>query len=85
VKQAGAKAKPTAAAPKPKSSTPKATATATDGKKIGFTQDDIALRAYFLAEKRRTLGLPGDEHTDWIEAERQLKAESKGGRKSKNA
>ncbi len=40
-----------------------------------FTQDDIALRAYFVSEKRRAAGLPGDEHSDWIEAERQLLAE----------
>ena len=37
---------------------------------------DIALRAYFIAEKRRANGLPGDEHQDWIEAERQLRAEA---------
>lgn len=37
-----------------------------------FTQEDLALRAYFIAEKRQKLGLPGDAHSDWIEAERQL-------------
>ena len=41
-----------------------------------FTADDIALRAYFIAEKRQTQGLPGDEHQDWVEAERQLAAEA---------
>lgn len=40
-----------------------------------FSSDDIALRAYFIAEKRRARGLPGDEHQDWIEAERQLRGE----------
>jgi hypothetical protein len=40
-----------------------------------FTHDDIALRAYFVSEKRRAAGLPGDEQGDWIEAERQLIAE----------
>lgn len=45
--------------------------------KIAFTQDDIALRAYFISEKRQKAGLPGDAHQDWVEAERQLKAESK--------
>ena len=34
--------------------------------------EDIALRAYFIAEKREQLGLPGDSLGDWIEAERQL-------------
>lgn len=37
--------------------------------------DEIALRAYFLAEKRQQLGLPGDAHSDWLEAERQLLGE----------
>lgn len=41
-----------------------------------ITTDDIALRAYFIAEKRRLNGLSGDEHNDWLEAERQLLAES---------
>ena len=45
--------------------------------KVAFTQQDIALRAYFIAEKRQKAGLPGDSHHDWIEAERQLLAESK--------
>lgn len=45
-------------------------------KKPAFTTDDIALRAYFISEKRRKLGLPGDPHQDWIEAERELTAES---------
>lgn len=40
-----------------------------------ITHDDIATRAYFVAEKRRSDGLPGDEHSDWLEAERQLLAE----------
>jgi hypothetical protein len=47
-----------------------------------FTRDDIALRAYFISEKRRAHGLPGDEHQDWVEAERQLLQESA---KRKNA
>jgi hypothetical protein len=40
-----------------------------------ISREDIALRAYFIAEKRHREGLPGDEHQDWIEAERQLQAE----------
>ncbi len=50
-----------------------------------ITSDDIALRAYFIAEKRRSQGLPGDEHQDWVEAERQLAAESKSRKKTKAA
>ena len=47
-------------------------------KSVHFTQDDVALRAYFIAEKRQKLGLHGDAHSDWLEAERQLRAESSG-------
>lgn len=43
-----------------------------------LSTDDIALRAYFLAEKRLLEGLPGDDHEDWLEAERQLRTEAKG-------
>jgi hypothetical protein len=38
------------------------------------TQEDIALRAYHLYIERG--GMPGNELEDWIEAERQLVAES---------
>jgi hypothetical protein len=37
------------------------------------TTGDIALKAYYLAERRRHLGLPGDSESDWLEAERQLR------------
>jgi hypothetical protein len=53
--------------------------------KPSHTQDDVALRAYFISEKRRAHGLPGDEHQDWIEAERQIIAESGKAKKAKKA
>jgi hypothetical protein len=34
---------------------------------------EIALQAYYIAERRRNLGLPGDPKSDWLEAERQLR------------
>lgn len=37
------------------------------------TTEDIALRAYFIAEHRRHRGLPGNPESDWLEAERQLR------------
>jgi hypothetical protein len=37
------------------------------------TNEDIALKAYYLAEQRRNLGLPGDPQSDWLEAERLLR------------
>lgn len=43
----------------------------------GFTDADISLRAYFIAERRHKLGWPGDSTSDWVEAERQLTAEAK--------
>jgi hypothetical protein len=36
------------------------------------TDEQIRLRAYFLAERRYRLSLPGDSNHDWIEARRQL-------------
>ncbi len=36
------------------------------------TDDEIRLRAYFLAERRHQLSLPGDSAHDWVEARRQL-------------
>jgi len=50
-------------------------------KRAGFSTDDIALRAYFISEHRHRHGHHGDSHSDWIEAERQLKAERAAARK----
>ena len=72
-KKAAAPTKPAKPAAAPKRAAKKAPA---------LTTDDVALRAYFIAEKRRRHGLPGDEHQDWVEAERQLRAESKAPRKA---
>jgi hypothetical protein len=36
------------------------------------TDEESRLRAYFLAERRHKLSLPGDSNHDWIEARRQL-------------
>ena len=40
-----------------------------------ISDEDIALRAYFIAEQRIREGRAGDDISDWTEAERQLKAE----------
>lgn len=37
------------------------------------TSDAIALKAYYLGERRRHLGIPGDPQADWLEAERLLR------------
>ena len=44
---------------------------------IVITTEEIATRAYFIAERRQLMGWPGDSSTDWIEAESQLLAEAK--------
>ncbi|MFZ0710795.1 MAG: hypothetical protein WAM53_12205 [Terrimicrobiaceae bacterium] len=44
---------------------------------VELSDDDIARRAYFISERRRLLDLPGDEIDDWVEAERQLRAEAR--------
>jgi len=38
-----------------------------------YTDEDIALRAYFIAEKRQRMGIYGSPESDWLEAERQLR------------
>jgi hypothetical protein len=41
-----------------------------------ISHDEISLRAYFIAERRRQMGWDGDSHTDWLEAVAQLRAEA---------
>jgi len=42
----------------------------------GFSHDSIALRAYFISERRRELGKAGNEIDDWLEAEKQFLSET---------
>jgi hypothetical protein len=37
--------------------------------------EQVQLRAYFISERRRKLGLPGDDSHDWLSAERELREE----------
>jgi Protein of unknown function (DUF2934) len=39
--------------------------------------EQVQVRAYFISERRRKLGLPGDDGHDWLTAERELLAELK--------
>ena len=68
--------KKTAPAAKVKKPAAKKAAAPKTKKAPAYTQDDVALRAYFIAEKRHRLGVHGDSHSDWVEAERQLAAEN---------
>jgi hypothetical protein len=36
------------------------------------TSEQVALRAYFIGERRRSLGIHGDETSDWVAAELEL-------------
>ena len=90
-KNAGAKTKATKAAPKARTaSKPKTAARSEAGLAAlepakakarkthgsgGVRQEDIAVRAYLIAEKRQQLGLPGDSLGDWVAAERELLGE----------
>ncbi len=42
-----------------------------------LNQEQVALHAYFIAERRRKLGMPGDQTSDWVQAERELLSEIK--------
>ena len=48
------------------------------GPSVPPTEADISVRAYFIGEHRRYLGLAGDSEGDWLEAERQLRSEAAG-------
>jgi hypothetical protein len=37
--------------------------------------EQLQLRAYFIAEQRKSLGIPGDATSDWVQAELEIKAE----------
>jgi hypothetical protein len=40
------------------------------------SDEAIRIRAYFISERRRRFGLPGDADSDWLEAKRQLLSET---------
>jgi hypothetical protein len=46
------------------------------GKGAELQDEKIRLRAYFISERRRRFGLPGDAESDWLEAKRQLLSEA---------
>jgi len=80
VRKAPAVRKPAAVRPRAATAAParvvtegRAGATKVVGLITSVTNGDIALQAYYIAERRRNLGLPGDPQSDWLEAERQLR------------
>jgi Protein of unknown function (DUF2934) len=64
---------------KPRASSSKAKSISKPTKPAPFlpTFEQVQVRAYFIAERRCKLGLPGDESHDWLTAERELRAELK--------
>jgi hypothetical protein len=86
---AGPDARTTGAAPKPKrkKAAPKKKPLATKPaakKKVSLSasrhepsDEEIRIRAYFIAERRIQLSLQGDSAHDWIEARRQLIEEAR--------
>jgi hypothetical protein len=40
------------------------------------SDEEISIRAYFISERRRRFGLPGDASSDWLEAKKQLLSET---------
>ena len=62
-----------ASAKKGKSSAP---ATTDDSKIQDPTIQQIQLRAYFIGERRVSLGIAGDSTSDWVQAERELREEA---------
>jgi hypothetical protein len=66
----------------PPKKTPK-TAAPTTRQRLPISTEDIALRAYFIAEKRQAHGIHAEPHQDWLEAERQLTAERSATRRTR--
>jgi hypothetical protein len=62
-----------AGSPRKKATTRKTPATKKEKSRV--TDEAIRIRAYFIAEQRERIGIPGDANSDWIEARRQLLAE----------
>jgi hypothetical protein len=54
---------------------PSAKKTTRAANKLAYTQEDVALRAYFISERRRAEGLHNNPEQNWLDAERELQAE----------
>ena len=54
---------------------PSAKKTMKAANKLAYTQEDVALRAYFISERRRAEGLHNNPEQNWLDAERELQAE----------
>jgi hypothetical protein len=59
----------------PRSRKPRIAGTDAPGAVIELQEEEVRLRAYFIAERRHRFDLPGDADSDWLEAKRQLLSE----------
>jgi Protein of unknown function (DUF2934) len=76
---AGKNRKVTGTTPARKAAAPRATKVRKTPAKSAFaepTAEQVQLRAYFISEHRHRHGTPGDHHSDWLEARRQLMIEA---------
>jgi len=78
-RRASTKAKRSTAKPSAKSTKSKATPSSAAGEAMAPTDEQIRLRAYFIAERRKRFALTGDASSDWLEAKKQLLSESGSG------
>jgi hypothetical protein len=49
-----------------------------------LNEEQVAPHAYFIGERRQKLGTPGDQTSDWVQAERELLSEIKPKRRESN-
>jgi hypothetical protein len=60
---------------KTKSTTAKSVANTRKAATLSPSFEQVQLRAYFISERRRKLGLPGNDRHDWLTAEQELRQE----------
>jgi len=63
-------------AAQPKTSNNKSTVEIVTTVAVEISSETVAVRAYYIAQERHRLGLPGDATSDWVEAEQQLQRET---------
>ncbi len=59
----------------PKSTAPETVKRPVRSSKKEPSYEQVQLRAYFIGERRKSLGIPGNETSDWVQAELELKTE----------
>jgi hypothetical protein len=60
-----------------KKTSKKIPANAKENNVVNNSREQVAMRAYFIGERRRALGIAGDATSDWVQAEQELSKELK--------